>query len=299
VPAERVPRPFVDGPPGSIDDTTALARAAAARWGLAEPQLARVSMNAIYTAGPVVLRVSRPTAPAAAAIALAEVLAAHDIRVPAPARDDVVERDGLMVTAWQRLIPVDEPTDWADVGRMVARVHDLGPAMIPADYPVPPCEAFPWWDLDGLLDELRADIDEGALAGLTAAVERNRGWATGVERVVCHGDVHPGNVVMSAVGPVLLDWDLLCRGPRGWDHAMLLRLPRWGWPASWYDDFADGYGCSLADEPVTNAIAELRLVAATLMRLRAGRSDPAAMPEAQRRLHHWRGDPDAPPFTAV
>ena len=45
---------------------------------------------------------------------------------------------------------------------------------------------------------------------------------------------------------------------------MLLRLPRWGWPARWYDEFADGYGRSLADDPVTVAIAELRLVAATL-----------------------------------
>ena len=61
---------------------------------------------------------------------------------------------------------------------------------------------------------------------------------------------------------------------------MLLRLPRWGWPARWYDEFADGYGRSLADDPVTIAIAELRLVAATLLRLRAGRADAAAMPEA-------------------
>ena len=86
---------------------------------------------------------------------------------------------------------------------------------------------------------------------------------------------------MTADGPVLLDWDLLCLGPPGWDHAMLLRLPRWGWPARWYDDFAAGYGRSLADDPIANALAELRLVAATLMRLRAARDDPAAMPEAQ------------------
>ena len=128
---------------------------------------------------------------------------------------------------------------------------------------------------------------------------RHRDWSTGVARVVCHGDVHPGNVIMTADGPVLLDWDLLCLGPRGWDHGMLLRLPRWGWPASWYDDFAAGYGASLAADPVAVAVAEMRLVAATLMRLRAGRADPQAMPEAQRRLSFWRGDRDAPTFTAV
>jgi hypothetical protein len=35
------------------------------------------------------------------------------------------------------------------------------------------------------------------------------------------------------------------------------------------------------------------------MRLRAGRMDPAARPEAERRLAYWRGDPDAPQWTAV
>ncbi len=50
---------------------------------------------------------------------------------------------------------------------------------------------------------------------------------------------------------------------------------------------------------MTIAIAELRLVAATLLRLRAGRADAAAMPEAQRRLAFWRGDPAAPLWTAV
>lgn len=38
----------------------------------------------------------------------------------------------------------------------------------------------------------------------------------------------------------------------------------------------------------------LRLLAATLMRLEAGRDDEAAATEAQRRLRWWRGDPDAP-----
>ena len=75
---------------------------------------------------------------------------------------------------------------------------------------------------------------------------------------------------------------------------MLLTLPRWGWPAAWYDDFAAGYGRSLRDDPTTVAIAELRLVAATLMRLRAGRADPRRMPEARRRLAYWRGGPRCP-----
>jgi hypothetical protein len=79
---------------------------------------------------------------------------------------------------------------------------------------------------------------------------------------------------------------------------MLLRLPRWGWPDAWYDAFSSGYGRSLRDDPTARSIAELRLVAATLMRLRAALADPAAMVEAHRRLAYWRGDPDAPTWQA-
>ena len=117
--------------------------------------------------------------------------------------------------------------------------------------------------------------------------------------VVCHGDVHPGNVLMRADGPVLIDWDLLCLAPPGWDHGpMLTFADRWGGRAGEYDEFAHGYGRSLADDPATIAIAELRLVAATLMRVIAALGDPAARSEAERRLRFWRGDPDAPPWTA-
>jgi hypothetical protein len=66
-----------------------------------------------------------------------------------------------------------------------------------------------------------------------------------------------------------------------------------------YEAFADGYGVSLRGEPVTEALAELRLVAATLMRVKAARFDPTAAAEAERRLRYWRGDPDAPAWTAV
>ena len=113
--------------------------------------------------------------------------------------------------------------------------------------------------------------------------------------VVCHGDVHPGNVLPTADGPVLLDWDLLCRGPAAWDHGPLMTwTERWGGEPGIYERFAEGYGTSLRADPLGEAVAELRLVAATLMRVRAGAADPLAAAEAQRRLRWWRGDPDAP-----
>jgi hypothetical protein len=67
----------------------------------------------------------------------------------------------------------------------------------------------------------------------------------------------------------------------------------------WYAELAAGYGRSLADDPTAQALAELRLVAATIMRLRAARDDPAARPEAEHRLAYWRDGPTAPAWHAV
>ena len=104
---------------------------------------------------------------------------------------------------------------------------------------------------------------------------------------------------MTDDGPVVLDWDLMCTAPRGWDHAMLLTLAeRWGGDSGVYPAFAAGYGESLADDVITRRFAELRNVAATLMRVRAGRTDPVARHEADRRLRYWRGEIDAPLWTA-
>jgi aminoglycoside phosphotransferase (APT) family kinase protein len=143
-------------------------------------------------------------------------------------------------------------------------------------------------------------MDEPAREGLRAAIDRNREWREFDHVVVCHGDVHPGNVLMRADGPVLLDWDLLCLAPPGWDHGPLMTwTERWGGRPGVYESFAHGYGRSLRGDPAATAIAELRLVAATLMRVAASIDDPAARTESERRLQFWRGDPDAPPWTAV
>ncbi|MEO7371767.1 MAG: phosphotransferase, partial [Ilumatobacteraceae bacterium] len=161
---------------------------------------------------------------------------------------------------------------------------------------------FPWWnfaslvaDVDDQLDaESRATIEAAIAAGLPQLDDcRDRGT------VVCHGDIHPGNVIQSAEGPVLLDWDLLCRGPAAWDHAPLMTwTERWGGEPGIYESFAAGYGVSLRDDLLAGSIAELRLVAATLMRLRAARSDPSAAEEAELRLRYWRGEADAPQWHA-
>ena len=99
-------QPFVAQPPGAVEEVTAAAEAAATRWGLPAPVLLRLGMSGSFAAGDdVVLRVSRPSAPAEQALWLADELARHGVRVPAPARDDVVVRAGLAVVAVERIHP--------------------------------------------------------------------------------------------------------------------------------------------------------------------------------------------------
>jgi Ser/Thr protein kinase RdoA (MazF antagonist) len=292
-------RAYVDVPITDLSAATHAARTAAEHWGLGGPVLLRHGMNAIFASGDVVLRVATPSVPAGASIELAELLAREGIRVPAPRRTDVVVDGPMSVTAWERVRESDAPIDWVEVGAMVHQVHALDHRQLPSSIPVPSPSVLPWWDFDALVERAGDALDGAALDGLTAAVDRHRGWDRFSDTVLCHGDLHPGNVMMSPEGPVLLDWDLLCRAPAGWDHGPLMTLhDRWGGDADVYPAFADGYGRSFLHVPSALAFAELRLVAATLMRVIAGLSSPEARPEAERRLRFWRGEADAPTWAA-
>jgi aminoglycoside phosphotransferase (APT) family kinase protein len=293
-------RPFVDQPVGDVDAARALATRVTHALDLPDPVLLRVSMNALFRSGDVVVRVGRPSAPAGLAIELAHRLRGHGISAPTPAGADVFVDGELAATCWEPLVASGDRIDWREVGAIVRRVHALAPADLPGGYPLPPPTAFPWWDFEALMADVGGEIDAAARVGLEEAIARNAEWRRrGGAQFVCHGDVHPGNVVMTADGPVLIDWDLMCTAPAGWDHAMLLTLAeRWGGDTSAYEAFAAGYGKSLADDVPTRRFAELRNVAATLMRVRAGLTDPVARSEAERRLRYWRGDADAPMWQA-
>jgi hypothetical protein len=257
-------------------------------------------MNALYECGDVVVRVGRPTAPAACAVELASRLLDLGVRVPRPAVADAIEGDGLAATCWQRIEPAGIPVDWIEVGRMVRRVHALERDDLPEGYPVPSPVGFPWWDFETVLADVAGEIDAVALDAISAIVDRHRDWhrLVAVGAVVCHGDVHPGNVLVDAEGPVLIDWDLLCWGPAGWDHAPLMTwTDRWDGRDGMYEEFAAGYGLDGHQDPAAIALSHLRLVAATFGRVHAARSDPAAAIELERRLRWWRGDPGAPPWS--
>lgn len=303
----RADAPFVARPVGDEASARRLAAELAASIGAPEPVLLKLGMNASYVCGDVVVRVGRPTTEPAAAYDLADTIGAVGIRVPYPAAGRPLAADGeLAATAWQRIEPAGT-IDWRDVGEMVARLHAIDPAAIPPSYPVPAGSAYPWWQFGELLGQARPLLDEAAGRGLVAAVDRNADWldrAGPDSWVLCHGDPHPQNVMAGPHGPVLLDWDLLCVAPPAWDHAPLRSMvARWGTDPAAYRDFAAGYGaafgCDVDDDPVAVKLTELRLVAATLMRVLAEGPDRSPDSEASRRLRYWRGEVDAPLWRVV
>jgi hypothetical protein len=294
--------PFVAAPPGTIESVTRSAEAAAEHWHYAPPELLRMGMNAIFAADDgVLLRVGSPTAPPRQAIWLANLLTELGLRVPTYLHHEPFVTDRHAVFAVARVIE-SGPTDWRGVGEMIACLHLADRDAIAGGFPFPFCGNFPWWDFAALLSDVGTDLDDRSRHSLESAIERSLPLLTEqrqAESVVCHGDVHPGNAMQSTDGPVVLDWDLVCHGPAAWDHAPLMTwTERWGGEAGIYEAFADGYGRSLRGDALAEAIAELRLVAATLMRVRAGRTSPVAAAEATLRLRYWRGELDAPPWNA-
>lgn len=294
--------PFVAAPPGTVESVTRSAQRAAEHWSYDEPQLVRMGMNGIFSAGDgVLLRVSRPTAPPEQATWLAELLTKLGLRVPTYLRSEPFVTDDHAVFAIAAVVECG-PVDWRAAGEMIARLHTVAASAIAAGYPLPFCGDFPWWNFAALLVEVGADLDSCSHASIDTAIGRSFPLLAAQRSavpVVCHGDVHPGNVIQSADGPVLLDWDLVCRGPAAWDHAPLMTwTQRWGGEPEIYETFASGYGRSFRGDPLAEAIAELRLVAATLMRVRAARTSPSAAAEAELRLRFWRGEADAPHWNA-
>jgi Ser/Thr protein kinase RdoA (MazF antagonist) len=120
--------------------------------------------------------------------------------------DTTIEAAGMRA-AWTAGYPVPEVFD-AD-GRDLVMEHLTGPTMLKAlgDRP---------WRYGSIADQL-ADLH----SRLEALDVRMPGVPVRGEPIEClvHFDLHPGNVVLTARGPVVIDWSNIGIGPRGADVA--------------------------------------------------------------------------------
>jgi aminoglycoside phosphotransferase (APT) family kinase protein len=152
----------------------------------------------------------------------AAMRAARRAGVPVPAVDAVVEVDGRPGLVMERVVGTDLLTELArrpwrfrrrarELGTLQARLHAT---------PAPP-------GLPTAREELRARIVVAPHLGeeaRTTALEQLDDLPDG--DALCHGDFHPGNVVVGGQGPVIIDWVAATRGDPVGDLARTVLLLR-------------------------------------------------------------------------
>ncbi len=162
-----------------------------------------------------VLKLFRPDAPEhAAEVELTAAAAAVAAGVAAAAPHGLAVHDGRRGVVLDRIDGHDSmarlsarPWQLAGIARVMgalqARLHAIeAPATLP-----------------GLVERLERDLDAADLDELvrTAALVRLASLPKG-DRLL-HGDLHPGNMLLTATGPVLIDWTDASAGPPAADAA--------------------------------------------------------------------------------
>lgn len=174
--------------------------------------------------------------------------------------------DGWWVTAWREIPGVDPaapPVDAATLGALAARLHRATGGIDRRG--VVACDP-----LGAALGQLEVAIPVGAtsddeLAVVRRAVTRLEPvWQAAVDRAVAdggavlHGDLHAGNVVIGAHGPVLVDLELAGWGPPAYDAAPTVAFLRWyDSPAGEAAAFDEAYGAPLTAAARDGALEEV------------------------------------------
>jgi aminoglycoside phosphotransferase (APT) family kinase protein len=179
--------------------------------------VARGSRSVVHAYGRgAVVKVPKPATPASWILAEAEyVEAVRSVGAPAPALLGVEQIFGRPASVWER---VDGPSLWQEVVDRPERSADVGRRL--ADIQLALFELVPPVTLPAQRDRLMSKIHWSAAnvdASLALALDLLPA-RTGTPRL-CHGDLHPSNVIMSKDGPVIVDWFDAARGDRVADVA--------------------------------------------------------------------------------
>jgi hypothetical protein len=234
-------------------------------WGA---RLLRFGSHALYVlpAAGVVVRVGRHAEERAVAereVRVARWLAAVGfpaVRV-AGVDDQPLVVGGRPVTVWELVGPSPARPSFADLGRLLRRLH----AMAPPSLELPEFDPFPKLrrQIDAAPD-LR-DADRRFLHDRCDEVQRDyHGLAFVLPPGVIHGDAHRGNLLCQDGEAVLLDFEEFAVGPREWDLVPTpTTVARFGFDAGEYRRFADAYGFDVLAWPGAGVLRGLRELSMT------------------------------------
>lgn len=133
------------------------------------------------------------------------------------------EREGLVISFWQRERLLEAPVDAREAGARLAACHR---ALATSNLPLPRWGGFA---------EARAVLDRALASPALSEEERGRlrdAWPLGEALIAAaerdsasfqpvHGDAHLGNVLATTRGAVWTDWEDAFLGPVEWDLACL------------------------------------------------------------------------------
>lgn len=272
---------------------------AAAGLDPAGARLLRCTNNAVFElAGqPVVVRIVASNAlrhRVDKVVRVATWLAEHE--VPAvrlvPGIVQPVRAGRYLATVWEAAQPAGRRQRGRDLAKLLRRLHEL---------PEPSFRLPAWEPLDDVRRRIgEADgLDASDLAFLLNRYDEVAARLAAVEftrpPVLLHGDAHLGNLIPTASGPILCDFDSSCLGPPEWDLTPLaVGVVRFGEPAGRYREFVRTYGMDVTRSPVFQVLREVRELKLITSVLPILSSRPEVRPELLRRLADVRrGDTSA------
>lgn len=132
----------------------------------------------------------------------------HAAGLPVPAAHEVVEQDGRFGIVFERVDGISllqrvEQKPWKLFwgARLLAELHvQVHGRTAPAEIPTQREQLETW--LKNALDFTPAE---------RSAAEHSLGLVP-AGNTVCHGDMHPANILLSSRGPVIIDWTTATRG---------------------------------------------------------------------------------------
>jgi Phosphotransferase enzyme family len=208
--------------------------------------------------------------------------------VPAPVPGQPFAIDGKVASVWQ-YVPeaADPPASAADLARLLRDLHSR---------PLPPSPPEAFTDpLDGVTAALES-------APANALPRKQRDWLAGQVRELrsrwdglrfpyaaslIHGDAHPGNLIRTQDGTVVLgDWDHVAVGPREWDLAQVFYASqRLGYPPREdVEGFGAAYGWDPRDWPGLATLVAIREVSGLGTYIRNAPAQPFARRELAMRI---------------